>query len=64
MGTRDILFLSFISVAFALFMAMIFIQPYFEMRTFNRFSKVKASYVDALYSELRIYPIELQPNRD
>ena len=31
-----------------------FIQPYFEMRTFNKFSKEKATYMDALCSELRI----------
>ena len=30
------------------------IPPYFEMRTFNKFSAQKASYIDALFSELRV----------
>jgi len=33
---------------------IIFIQPYFEMRAFNRFSEQKATYWDALFVELRI----------
>ena len=31
-------------------------QPYFEARTFNKFSKTKATYFDALVSELRVMP--------
>jgi hypothetical protein len=30
------------------------IPPYFEMRTFNKFSEQKATYIDALFSELRV----------
>lgn len=29
-------------------------QPYFEMRTFNKFSNQKATYFDAVFSNLRI----------
>ena len=32
------------------------IPPYFEMRTFNKFSDKKATYIDALFSELRVIP--------
>jgi len=34
--------------------AGIFIQPYFEMKAFNKFSDKKASYFDAMFSQLRI----------
>jgi len=35
----------------------LFIQPYFEMQSFNRHAKgAKATYCDALFSELRIIP--------
>ena len=30
------------------------LQPYFEMKTFNRFSDKKATYLDATFSNLRI----------
>lgn len=34
---------------------IIFIQPYFEMKSFNKFSKgEKATYRDAFFSQLRI----------
>jgi hypothetical protein len=32
------------------------LQPHFEARTFNKFSKTKATYFDALVSELRVMP--------
>lgn len=32
------------------------LQPYFEMRAFNKFSQTKATYWDALMSDLRIIP--------
>lgn len=32
------------------------IQPYFEMRAFNKFSETKATYWDAMFSQLRITP--------
>lgn len=32
------------------------IQPYFEKETFNKFSKTKATYWDALSSDLKIIP--------
>ena len=31
-------------------------QPYMEMRAFNKFSKVKATFFDAVFSELRVTP--------
>lgn len=33
-----------------------FTQPYYEARTFNKFSKTKATYFDALVSDLRVIP--------
>jgi len=42
-------------VGFFVFILLIaFIQPHFEKRAFNKFSKQKATYWDALFSELRI----------
>lgn len=40
-----------------LIIAVVFlVGPYFEMRSFNKFSKTKATYLDAVFSELRIEP--------
>ena len=47
-----------IEVIVALFiigiLLLIPLQPYFEMRAFNKFSEKKATYWDAMFSELRI----------
>lgn len=40
----------------ALCLAIMFVQPYFEAKTFNKFSKTKATYWDALVSDLRVVP--------
>ena len=32
------------------------LQPYFESRAFNKFSRTKATYWDAVWSDLRIFP--------
>ena len=32
--------------------------PYYEMKTFNKFSTKKATYLDAVFSQLRIQAIE------
>ena len=37
-------------------LAYYFVQSYFEMSAFNRFSNVQATYLDALFSNLRIVP--------
>lgn len=29
-------------------------QPYFEMKTFNKFSETKANYFDAVFARLRV----------
>ena len=34
------------------------VQPYFEARTFNKFSATKATWLDAFVSELRVMPQE------
>ena len=39
------------------------IQPYFEMKAFNKFSIKKATYWDALFSELRIINNEEGENK-
>lgn len=35
---------------------VILIGPYYEAKTFNKFSKTKATYWDALVSDLRVVP--------
>ena len=37
------------------------LQPYFEMKTFNKFSNVEASYWDAVFSNLRVTPGLVRP---
>jgi hypothetical protein len=32
------------------------LQPYFEAKTFNKFSDTKATYWDAVFAELRVMP--------
>ena len=46
------------ALAVLLFVALVVgvSQPYFEARTFNKFSDKKATYFDALVSELRVMP--------
>ncbi len=34
----------------------VFVPPYFEMRAFNKFTETKATYWDALFTELRVIP--------
>lgn len=34
----------------------IFVRPYFEARSFNRFSEHQATYGDAFWTDLRILP--------
>ena len=36
----------------------VIIQPYFEMKTFNKFSETKATYFDAVFSKLRVMPVK------
>ena len=43
-----------IIISMVIMIASIFVQPYFEMRAFNKFSDKKATYMDALFSQLRI----------
>jgi len=33
---------------------LVLVQPYFEMRAFNRFSEKKATYWDAAFASLRV----------
>lgn len=47
----------FIALTIALVVVMVFVQPYFEMRAFNRHRKPgtpEATYFDAMFGELRI----------
>jgi hypothetical protein len=34
----------------------LFVAPYYEMRSFNHFSKTTATYLDAVFTELRVIP--------
>jgi hypothetical protein len=43
---------SFVVVVIAAFL----LSPYFEAKAFNKFSKTKATYWDALWTELRVMP--------
>lgn len=43
-------------VVLAFLSALVFLPPYFEMKAFNKFSKTKATYIDALFTNLRVIP--------
>ena len=40
----------------AILFAIVILQPYFEARSFNKFSKTKATYWDAVITTLRVIP--------
>ena len=44
----------FLIITIVGFIVGLFVQPYFEMRAFNKFNDQKATYIDALFSNLRI----------
>jgi len=47
----------YIAVMAALFVGFFFVQPYFEMNTFNKYKaedQPEATYFDAMFSQLRI----------
>lgn len=46
----------FIGIVVVGCVAVAVFQPYFEARAFNKFSKTKATYWDALVTELRVIP--------
>ena len=39
-----------------IFFSFMGIKPYFEMKAFNKFSDQKATYWDAMFTELRVIP--------
>ena len=43
-----------IAMTLAIIVSLIFIPPYFEMRSYNRLTCSNATYVDALFLELRV----------
>lgn len=45
-----------IMIAIVVIVIVILFQPYAEMKAFNKFSMTKATYWDALWSDLRIIP--------
>lgn len=49
----ELLIMAVISV---MILAALLLAPYFEMKTFNKFSSTKATYFDALFSNLRVTP--------
>lgn len=50
------LWLWFIAACAVFIAIVVFVPPYFEMRAFNKFSRTKATYVDALFAQLRVMP--------
>jgi len=44
-----------IIIALLVMISALFVSSYFEMQTFNKFSKTKASMRDAIFGELRIF---------
>lgn len=46
------------AAAILVFLVVIFLLllPYFRMRTFNKFSHTKATYMDAVLGQLRVVP--------
>ena len=58
-GTKEIVVYLSLVFIFGLFIAGIgSIQTYMEMKTFNKFSKTKATFWDAAFSNLRVYPTD------
>ena len=55
---NESLHIKIIIACMVLMLSIAIAQPYFEARSFNKFSKVKATYFDALISDLRITPTE------
>lgn len=43
-------------VIMVVMLSIALIQPVFEARTFNKFSATKATYLDAMFSNLRVLP--------
>ena len=43
-------------VVVAILSVIVLLQPYFEARSFNKFSKTKATYWDAMITSLRVIP--------
>ena len=56
MEKEDKVVIGVVVIVVGLFLVMALLQPYFEARTFNKFSESKATYWDALVSELRVLP--------
>jgi len=54
METEDKVILLLIVGLITVLFLIAFMQPHFEMKAFNKFSKQKATYWDAAFSELRI----------
>jgi len=50
------LFLAGVALFVLVLLSTVFLPSYFEMRTFNKFSDQKATYIDAMFSELRVMP--------
>lgn len=48
----------FMMFCIAFFLCFYGIQSYVEMKTFNRFSEKKCTYIEALFTNLRVVPDE------
>ena len=48
---------SIISILIVL-IGFVLIQPYIEMKTFNKFSDEKVTYIEAMFTNLRVFPEE------
>jgi len=58
MNKEDKIYIIITISIISIVIAIILIQPYFEMKAFNKFSDKKATYIDALFSNLRIVGVK------
>ena len=47
-----------LAVAIGLIALLLFAEPYFKMRAYNKISDVKITLIDAIFSDIRIVPVK------
>ena len=50
----EMMYISLIIIALLITVGVVLLQPYIEMKTFNKFSAKKAFYFDVMFSNLRV----------
>ena len=49
----EMMYISLIIIALLIIVGVV-LKPYIEMKTFNKFSEKKATYIEAMFSNLRV----------